>query len=485
MPKYYLSLPSEILHLILSFYTSKFPGVIHFGTICKEWKEVADHSFIWSKRVISFYSPIEYFRSYIPNIDEDIEEERLILARAEVGNRRPLIIDINQTDFQCFAYRFKIEVHISGDNLNDNDDVENPLSNERTTTVSSPPLPFPAKQPLERAAEIRRKFMRIFTTFHRLWHWHIQHRPYSASILKALSPTNMRQNIYAAAFCTLFLPPASCLLLSDITNYPSSISEKNTIGFIVLYSFVFILIITLICSILHMIAAEIVYSLNLEIWKSKSKIDVYALLVLTFLLLGGGLSVALLQYKVSSTSSSFHYLYIPLPLWVFASLATALTYYMRKDLNQFLKQISPWLSWYSAFVALLSIPLGFSLIALRYDFPDDAPSLAIAMIPFYPLECVIYMVTVYSFADNFKEANRISRQVRSHPDESPYCKLSFAFIRSLCCVVMMIIAVAFTLIATLGSFRLSYGLIFGIGFVACFFLSVAAHLQTVALQVPS
>jgi hypothetical protein len=77
-------LPSSLLHEILSFYAKNPQGIVHFSSICKEWKEIADNSTLWLTMELSFslpqviltsnkqhfqlFQPIEEFRADIAEV---------------------------------------------------------------------------------------------------------------------------------------------------------------------------------------------------------------------------------------------------------------------------------------------------------------------------------------------------------------------------------------------------------------------------------
>jgi hypothetical protein len=58
--KMFETLPEEIVHLILWYYTNIFQGLICFRCICKDWKSAAETSEIWLLCDLTFYCPKEY-----------------------------------------------------------------------------------------------------------------------------------------------------------------------------------------------------------------------------------------------------------------------------------------------------------------------------------------------------------------------------------------------------------------------------------------
>ena len=54
-------LPVEILHIVLLYLSSDFRDLILFASLCKEWKEAADHSLVWLSCDLRFSCPLSYY----------------------------------------------------------------------------------------------------------------------------------------------------------------------------------------------------------------------------------------------------------------------------------------------------------------------------------------------------------------------------------------------------------------------------------------
>jgi hypothetical protein len=49
--------PTELLMIILEYFTKEYQGLLWFRCICKEWKDVAEYSSLWLEISLSFYCP--------------------------------------------------------------------------------------------------------------------------------------------------------------------------------------------------------------------------------------------------------------------------------------------------------------------------------------------------------------------------------------------------------------------------------------------
>lgn len=163
-------LPTEILNLILIYYTNDFRGLARFSTVCRQWRNIADFSDIWLICDFHFYSSNSCFGLFPPI--QVLAEKEQRQSKIERGDKYPFILDL-WSDFPRFpSVKFKIVV----------------LRNE-TGPLTRNPLNTGSEGRSSRlllrndqSFQTLIKFMSLFAQFQRLWAWHVYWLPSPISL---------------------------------------------------------------------------------------------------------------------------------------------------------------------------------------------------------------------------------------------------------------------------------------------------------------
>lgn len=398
-----IRLPVEILHIILSFYTNDYHGLIKFSTICKEWKEVSDYSSIWLQCELFFYSTNQYFKAL--NYPYSVPNESLTELKKLKGDNDPRVFNLHDphTKYPSRIHKICFRKYIPKSHL----------------------------LPQEDAYEIRNKFMIIFLEYHKLWEkisykinisrkyktFFIDYRSYYLSFYFILVP--ILQSIASYLFLDISIdsrgnsshsnnnhnPPPP----NDNNNNSSNTSEGLTIanhfGFVCEYIFFIVIFIYVLVALPLYYHDGICFRTG-----DMKKIFTWPLIAvccscLTFLL---GVILTLVLFHIALATSLLPYSCIAIPLWVgvITSISLILSIPDRS---------TDWTSYFVLVIfgglVLCEIPLGLTLLGLYYDRSDHYPihSIQNVIICWYPILFALVALFVYSLGQNFERVKQMMR----------------------------------------------------------------------------
>lgn len=361
------SLPSELLHHILTYYGDDFRDIIHFSTICKHWKEVGDHSLLWLNIRLSFYCSDLYY---------SIMTGASPTEKHHDGHRHPCRLNLFEEVLIYPNNRYKIIIE------------------------KEPSYLFNTLLPYQQAKLIRTVFMTIFVKFNQLWYIHCLWRLWLKRIDHKIN--KIAEKCFAP-FVAVYGVAAQIIaadLLVDVHNYSSSLSISNHIGFISIYSFLISYSVFFAGGIINALYYEIRYPMNNNLnaqipWKRFKPIIIAELLILGLLL-----SIIMLHVKLSAVYPTLHYAYIPVPMWILftASIIAALDAMLEEKHPDFITLLCVVVS----IITVVCVPLSLTLIALYYDSPGHyaVSSLVFPTIPLYLPILGLILLMILSIIDN-------------------------------------------------------------------------------------
>jgi hypothetical protein len=361
--------------MILKYSTNDFREIIRFSAVCQQWKNVGDYTFLWFTCPLYFYSSRLYFETETMYGSNLIHAGDRYSEKIRLDDPLPLVIPSN---------KFKIEVSRS----------------RGPTACVNQDSRIPGLKPFQEANRYRTDFMKIFVEYHRLWNWYGRWKPFLKQIDDRLSW--LREYYALFSFIAgIALTSLSVYLLDDLPNYnEGDLSLANHFGFGCLYLVISLYIILFLLEALHSFYFQVKYppkyNLNSPIQLRHISVE----LGVTSIMLGMVISLALFHIKLSSGNNNrlFMFSFIPLPLWFFCLLSFGLAMFHFNDFFP-LKPIVKCLT-VIGIIALFSIPLTFSLLALYYDSPTTThfgmSSPWLATIPLIPNEICVFLLVLYS-----------------------------------------------------------------------------------------
>ncbi len=270
----------------------------------------------------------------------------------------------------------------------------------------------------EQAFQISSKFLKKWRYFHQTWEKYCSAYEWLRGMSEIIS-TCIRYGLYCFVLNAVILVIAA-YLLSSISNYSTSLTVREIIGFYCLYwYFGYWFILYLLSEVVQRSISYILYSSSVNIHQpyrsllKSSFILQHSLMLYPLALIA---SFALLQSALSSSNSSIRYSYIILPLICVTIVSVIAIYFEAKwaDGNSLFQRKD---AEFEILVALIPIPIYLSvfLIGLYYDKSSHLgmKSLGYAFIPLIPYMLLLLSAVLVSIVKtvllwkNFLEGNAI------------------------------------------------------------------------------
>ncbi len=347
-------LPVELLHMIITYLTENdYRPIMKIRTICREWKDVGEHSIVWLKGRLFICAPKTFskdFSSMMRNrefqIDEDITEIKIMYSVFYITNNK------------------LVQLHSQSD-------IISPIHLQPQTLQ----LAYDVSQRFLEKYRLIHLAWRRFYSFYQLFHYFYRLKPHSSTLDKI------------HVINTAILGVAA-FLFSSIPNRPSSLSLSEVFGFVCIYLNVGIHLTLTIVSCLGDIGQNLRDEIDLNILKldnllleAKYSID-YILIINRLACL---VSFALLQCSLSS-ENHISYTSVSIPL-----LSSTVIGIIVSFLTQFeaLK--------IKILLSFCSISLSILLVGMYYDLPSHGgiSSLGLTLIPLFPLALVLFIGSSY------------------------------------------------------------------------------------------
>lgn len=458
------SLPSEILHYILYFCAKDFHGIIHFSTICKQWKEIADHSLLWLTSELSFYTTDEYFKKIVPNSTSekrefaDITAFRIYINSAWIQYQTwPLKICLERERLPKHFHDWCSKYQLDDDSVGEGDEK---LKSEIIFSLI-PKIHYRVN--LTDPDAVRSRFMIVFRQYNFLWRWHTSWPPWLKKIEDKVK--SFYANYHYEGICfvvSITMHAAAIYLFSDLENNSSSLTWLNHLGFACIYLYLICIFVLILLNCLK----DITYILPSHHRPLDAPLLWDRYLPYTFLLLPIlGICGALIMLEIKlSTAQILHYWQTTLPLWIFFSFSYLFSLLWLKygdpprGSHIFFGIIS--------FVIHLMAPLGFTLIAVLSDNLSTFPihSAQYAVIPFYPVELAVFLFLLVCIYNNYR---LLSDYCRGHPVAGDYqlgslapttTKLLFSFGVTFFCFGALILIIYMNVLFLQGGISLGEGM---------------------------
>ena len=349
-------LSSDVLHQIILFLTKEYVGLLKFRTICKDWKEIAEHSLLWLSCELVINCPRRY--------REEINLVSILAETYEIG------IDDQIRCISKFQYRFLVLR---------NNSIRNSM--HRTTQIKK-------QDNFEVSNQICSKFLVKFRSCHKAWDYYLTWFPVYNYFSKMKEEYTQFTRFLPWILINSIILALSAYLLSSIKDYSDHLSWREIVGFLCIYwngiFYAWHLMRKLLCQICNNI---LLFDVDIyrPFYLTSSDITSF---VIWDLLIATIFTFVLLQYKLSAHTPSFRYAMIPLPLWFFQFINLLIVIYNANTISERIKFIF-------ALFFLSSIPLSATLIGLHYDSPDYV-GVSYALVALIPWEIFLGYCTIAS-----------------------------------------------------------------------------------------
>jgi hypothetical protein len=414
------SLPTDVLHILVWYYTDSFEGLIRLSSICKMFREVAYHSSLWLKCPLKFFSPPDYRYAGMLTMYNSTNDVYKLPLHVSLYSLRispefgsvVIQIDDDKWDFDNPLKDQDMDLH-SPTSLTETVNSPfsfSPSSSDKSTTIT----------PYQKAFLVHKRFREIFLFFHYHWDTFAIKRRKIHSVRRFVDRHEEEMVFIVKCLGTIFLLIVIFLFvnITEDTSATAGPSPSVTVGFICIYLYLvlyisfFLAVIarTACCQFLEEIVHDIVAVNNtrsswfhhLSVIKIGGFIEPL-LFVCVFTGLFG--SALLLHVKLSFiTVPSFCWTYILLPLWFFPFIEIGIMFKEVRKTGAAMKRNL-------VVIAMLTflffcINLSLTLIANYYDHQSnvDDISLRYAMIPLLPvlLAGFIWMIVQFFFVISFR-----------------------------------------------------------------------------------
>jgi hypothetical protein len=349
--------PRELWNIILEFYVFSWRDLIKFSCICKYWKDLSDHSFLWISCPVTFHLSrrllLYFLKDYSTNVNPTTvhqESFRSIVTEHKTNNNDQNIVEnclktISTTNF--YQYR-----HIYKDLNGHNHSLVNAAQISLIKRIDGPEI-FDSNFILRNttlhereslAYDMNRKVLHLLKEYSAWWDWNYFYRPKISVFMKITEewiPNRLFNQIiyWIGAICLLLLllvfnedsmlifraessfPSFSQNSTIPETSFPSStdipqlrlLQSRNLIGFGLVYLLLFSYLTLVVKVLIEYFCKEYILSSRIKNsfvfipveftldWKHVFRKDSVILLFLnlTFLIVGLIVSVLLLQLKFS------------------------------------------------------------------------------------------------------------------------------------------------------------------------------------------
>lgn len=404
------SLPIEILRYIISFFPNhEYRGIFKFRTICKEWKDIVERSSLWIER------------SLPPPISSS--------SRPHQTPPSNLIIDTPTKFKTCFTMNYSRQETVLL--LTEKADYF-AISWPRVTFIYQEENNLDQQNHQELAYRISTNFIKRFCEFHEAWDRYLKFYRF-IQVFQKIDNRWIEPFFLHGSLINLIILIIATGLVSTIGNSATSLTWSEHLGFACIY---FNGLFYLSCVLLRMMSQMSSFASA----NHANLVRPYEVIVdtrhanhavISFYILGFIGSIALLQSKLSSQSSSFRYIYIPVPIWCSTALSTAL-----------LSSIN--CRWKVGIVSCVFLCFFFCittlLVALYYDYNSHVgiTSLGFTFLPLIPIELLLLCLAIYDIQ------NTIFLWYKVFLGE----RIVSMFANSFCCIPAFFIRIMINLLGT-------------------------------------
>jgi hypothetical protein len=375
-------LPSELYHIILSYYTLSFRGLLHFATINKVCKHISDYSLLWLSCNLSFYAPRIYWIAHNIITKNDNRKISELANSSSNYTKCHLEIFMNETRFPPVYHVIINSTIVVSDLIADNYEVDLPPCH---SIASTSVLRY------QLAHKVRNWFLPLYLEYNALWNWNGYYRPYLVSYcdwIKVLEEYFTSVIGFTTALFTV------CIYFFSSFPSLSSFSFQNSLGFMLILFCLFLYLFCIFAFMIDEVFSRIIhnyYTLKKLFDYGTLGTIIYGLDSIAGLLMGLIIIVSLVYCKcLGLIPSAWSWMIIP--FWI--SIIAALIRWFKELWTDGGKDFVIVSLTFMFIYAANAIPFSCLLVSLYYDNILSDMNLGYALVPLYPVFLVMFLLTL-------------------------------------------------------------------------------------------
>jgi len=343
-----LHLSNELVAIILYYFSDRFPDIMRFRAVCKQWREVAQTSSLWLKMDLTFHCSDAFYKAMHEG------------GGGAVHRRRESVVSVYSEAATSLVPHDCVTVTV----------LASPCQ-------GPPPFDLTHPTPLE-AQRVCKAFIAILLSYQEVWQWHARHRPTCVRLASMVSGF-----LYRGYLLFSFTVGILCQLTSVRYLTTSSTVALTWQPFLCMYIYGAVYLFLCVLGGVHALSSLVLSQRNLK--RRLRFADVCPWLSAASLIMGLIAAIALLQYKLyldtSTSSSSFLYTYTIAPVWT--SYFVVILLFMRCVALRQAVEVPATIGLIVTCLVAFSLPYSLCLgLTLYYDGLVTYP-LAYAMTPLY------------------------------------------------------------------------------------------------------
>lgn len=401
-------LPLEVLHFIITFLTKNDYGpILKFRTVCKYWKEIGENSLVWLECQLYIYPPPTYLTLIHAWRERSVTISISIVLHEEISIIRKII-------GQVLVVPEEEEDHM--------------FDQQRS------PILLTEENRFERANYISHHFLIKYRFYHQSWEQFVLFHQWLNGI-RVYNKVWIESSILEiTCVVNILILSIGAYLLSSISNYPTSLSLTEILGFCCLHWNIGFYLMNWIFYFIGCFGRDVSWDDEINILRpytifiKAAYTDEFIVLLYLCALFA---TFLLLQCSLSAENSSVKYSYIILPFFC----STIIAIITLLGIGSYVRIVEV-----IGHVSLCSIFISVFVIGLYYDGSSlsGISSVGYAFIPLFPLELfllgtsVLYISQTLSFwAGVFRGEAIVSSPLTGGRDQYRVCRIGLRLLANL------------------------------------------------------
>lgn len=401
-------LPLEVLYFIITFLTKNDYGpILKFRTVCKYWKEIGENSLVWLECQLYIYPPPTYLTLI------HAWRERSVTISISIGLHEEISI-IRKIIGQVLVVPEEEEDHM--------------FDQQRS------PILLTEENRFERANYISHHFLIKYRFYHQSWEQFVLFHQWLNGI-RVYNKVWIESSILEiTCVVNILILSIGAYLLSSISNYPTSLSLTEILGFCCLHWNIGFYLMNWIFYFIGCFGRDVSWDDEINILRpytifiKAAYTDEFIVLLYLCALFA---TFLLLQCSLSAENSSVKYSYIILPFFC----STIIAIITLLGIGSYVRIVEV-----IGHVSLCSIFISVFVIGLYYDGSSlsGISSVGYAFIPLFPLELfllgtsVLYISQTLSFwAGVFRGEAIVSSPLTGGRDQYRVCRIGLRLLANL------------------------------------------------------
>jgi hypothetical protein len=309
---YFSLLPTELLSLILQFYTNSFQGLIAFACLNERCQKIVNSSLLWLSCDLTFHVTKRYLQAievwkpnFVGNVRYFLKHDPAYINSCLSSPTLSVTLFDESSEGNFASNRYKSvpsAFTVTVQRLNCGFVYDSLRISDKIVLVQ----------------KVRTSFMRLFLKYHRLWYWHTRCRPFLDTIFAYVKRFILYPLIYLVitSLFSLFF----CIFCLFSVSSSSPLSFYNHIGFLLLIANLFVLMVFL-TGVLFVEIIKVYSNTYSYLYEPWSLVHVPTVSVIAVLISIGSLVGVILSYLQLADILYLEWWLIVLIMWFFYLVA--------------------------------------------------------------------------------------------------------------------------------------------------------------------